>query len=169
MTTAVLLIALLAFRGLGALGVRRYASWPVSAAHALAVMLLMTASAHFVPATVTVMPNHADLARIVPPIVPFPSVMVYLTGVLELAGAAGLIVSRTRRAAGLCLVALFVALLPANIYAALADVPFAGSSASPLWQRIPEQILYIAVAMWAALSASRSTLSPVRSLPGAAD
>jgi uncharacterized membrane protein len=151
-TLAVLVIALLIFRGLGALGVRRFASWPVSAAHALALMLVMTSSAHFVPADVTVMPNHADLVRIVPPFVPFPGAMVYITGVLEFAGALGLILARTRRAAGLCLAALFVLLLPANIYAAVAGVPFAGESASPLWQRIPEQVCYLAVALWAALS-----------------
>jgi uncharacterized membrane protein len=50
------------------------------------------------------------------------------------------------------LAALFVALIPANIYAAVADVPFAGGEATPLWQRIPEQILYIGVALWVAQS-----------------
>ncbi|MEU8245222.1 hypothetical protein [Nonomuraea sp. NPDC048916] len=104
-TTAVLLVALLGFRALGALGVGRFASWPASAAHALAVMLVMTASAHFVPESVTVMPNHADLVRMVPPVVPFAGAMVYLTGVLELLGAAGLVLVRTRRAAGMGLAA----------------------------------------------------------------
>ncbi|MFG3440991.1 hypothetical protein ACGF0J_27385 [Nonomuraea sp. NPDC047897] len=150
----VLLVALLTFRGLGALGVTRFASWPASAAHALAVMLLMTASAHFVPESVTVMPNHADLVRMVPPFVPFPGVMVYLTGVFELLGAVGLVVAGTRRLAALALVALFVMLLPANVYAALADVPFAGGEVTPLWLRVPEQILYIAFALWSATRAA---------------
>jgi uncharacterized membrane protein len=75
--------------------------------------------------------------------------MVYLTGVLELLGAAGLVVTATRRAAGYCLALLFLVMLPANIYAAVAGIPFAGEPASPLWQRIPEQILYIAAAVWA--------------------
>lgn len=159
----VLLVALLAFRGLGALGVRRFASWPVSAAHALAVMLLMTASAHFVPESVTAMPNHADLVRMVPPFVPFPGAMVYLTGVLELLGAAGLVVAATRRLAGFCLAAMFVLMLPANVYAALADVPFNGGEVTPLWLRVPEQVLYIAVAVWSATHGARSargTTSP---------
>ncbi|GAA2383299.1 hypothetical protein Cme02nite_70680 [Catellatospora methionotrophica] len=153
MTLAVLIIGLLVLRGLGALGVRRFATWAASGAHALAAMLLMTASAHFVPAGVTVMPTHADLVAMVPPFVPAPSAMVYATGVLELLGAIGLVVTRTRRAAGLCLATLFVLLLPANVYAALADVPFHGEAASPLWQRIPEQLLYIGIALAAALSA----------------
>jgi hypothetical protein len=49
-----------------------------------------------------------------------------------------------------------VTLLPANIYAATADVTFNGEPATPLWQRIPEQLLYIAVALWIA-RASDST------------
>lgn len=144
MTVIVLLVATLAFRLLGVLGVGRFRTWRVSVAHGLAVMLVMTASAHFVPAGVTFMPNHADMAAMVPPFVPFPALMVYLTGVLELAGAVGLVLEGTRRAAGICLALLFVVLLPANVYAAVAETTLA----SPLWQRIPEQVLYIAAALW---------------------
>ncbi|WP_206685774.1 hypothetical protein [Kribbella qitaiheensis] len=71
-------------------------------------------------------------------------------------------IASTRWAAGLSLAALFVMLLPANIYDAVADVSFAnGESATPLWQRIPEQILYIAVVLWVARSADST---PVRRL-----
>jgi uncharacterized membrane protein len=153
MIPLVLVLATLVFRALGALGVRRFASWPVSAAHGMAVMLLFTASAHFVPADVTAMPNHADLVRMVPPFLPFADALVYVTGVLEFLGAAGLVLTATRWAAGYALAALFVTLLPANIYAAVSDVPFAGGAATPLWQRIPEQILYLAVALWVARTA----------------
>jgi uncharacterized membrane protein len=156
MTVFVLAGATLAFRLLGALGVRRFRGWAASAAHGLAVMLVMTGTAHFVPASVTVMPNHAALVAMVPPFVPFAGAMVYLTGALELLGAIGLVLERTRRAAGLALTALFVLLLPANIYAAVADVPFAGGEATPLAQRIPEQLLYIAVALWAARVVQRT-------------
>jgi len=157
MIPLVLVLATLVFRALGALGVRRFASWPVSAAHGMAVMLPITASAHFVPAGVTVMPNHADMVRMVPPFLPFADALVYVTGVLELLGAAGLVLTATRKPAGYALAALFVALIPANIYAAVADVPFAGGEATPLWQRIPEQVLYIAVALWVARTA-KSTI-----------
>lgn len=151
MTVIVLLVATLAFRLLGALGVARFATWRVSAGHGLAVMLVMTASAHFVPADVTFMPNHADMVAMVPPFVPFPALMVYLTGVLELAGAVGLVLEGTRKAAAICLALLFVAVLPANVHAALNDVTFGGEPATPLWQRIPEQVLYIGIALWAAV------------------
>lgn len=166
MIVLVLASALLIFRLLGALGVRRFASWPASAAHALAVMLAVTASTHFVPASVTVMPNHADLVRMVPPVVPFASAVVYATGVLELLGALGLVLTRTRRAAGIALTALFVLLLPANVYAAVADVPFNGDEPTPLWLRLPQQVLYIAVAVWVTRSAdstaTRRILRPAR-------
>ncbi|MFC9873588.1 DoxX family protein [Nocardia salmonicida] len=156
MITLVALIgSLVAFRTLGALGVTRFASWPVSAAHALAVMLVMTGTAHFMPASVTVMPNYADMVAMIPPFVPFPGFMVLASGVLELLAAIGLILTRTRWLAGWALVPLFLLLLPANIYAALEDIPFAGEPASPLWQRIPEQILYIGFAIWATRSAPR--------------
>ncbi|TWD80488.1 putative membrane protein [Kribbella amoyensis] len=161
MIVAVLVLGTVILRGLGALGVRRFASWPVSAAHGLALMLVLTASAHFVPAGVTVMPNHADMVRIVPLFVPYADAVVYLTGVLELLGAIGLVVSATRWAAGWSLAALFVALLPANVYEAVEHIEFAnGAQATPLWQRIPEQVLYIAVAVWVARSADRTALRP---------
>jgi uncharacterized membrane protein len=154
-TLIVLGVGFAGFRLLGMLGVGRFAGWAACAAHALAVLLVMTGTAHFVPAGVTVMPNHADLVAMVPPFVPYPDAMVYLTGVFELLGAAGLVLTATRRAAGLALAALFVALLPANIYAAVAGVPFHGREATPLWLRVPEQVVYVAVALWVARAASR--------------
>ncbi|WP_446224522.1 DoxX family protein [Nocardia sp. IBHARD005] len=156
MITLIALVgSLVVFRTLGVLGVTRFASWPVSAAHALAVMLVMTGTAHFMPASVTVMPNYADMVAMIPPFVPFPGFMVLASGVLELLAALGLILTRTRWIAGWALVPLFLLLLPANIYAAIDDVPFAGEPASPLWQRIPEQVLYIGFAVWATRSAPR--------------
>lgn len=156
MIVLVLATALVAFRLAGRLGVRRFATWSASAAHAMAVMLVVTASAHFVPAGVTFMPNHADLVRIVPPFVPFPGAMVYLTGVLELLAAVGLVLTATRWAAGIGLIGLFVLLLPANVYEAVADVSFGGAAPTPLWQRIPEQALYIAIAVLVARTADRA-------------
>ncbi|WP_238014308.1 DoxX family protein [Dactylosporangium sp. AC04546] len=145
-----LLVPTLAFRGLGALGVARFASWRDSAAHGLAVMLALTGAAHFTPDSLTVMPSHDDLTAMVPSFVPVPDAVVYLTGILELLGAAGLVLPATRRAAGVCLALLFVCLLPANVSAAVHDVPLNGEPATPLWFRVPEQALYIAVALWAA-------------------
>lgn len=142
-----LVVALVVLRGLGGLGVNRFATWRGSATHALVVLLLVTATAHFVPPSVTVMPTQADLVAMVPPLVPFPELAVYATGMLEIIGALGLVVERTRRWAGLCLAVLFVALFPANIVAALDP---AQADATPLWIRTPEQVIYIGIALWAA-------------------
>jgi uncharacterized membrane protein len=97
------------------------------------------------------MPNHDDVQAMVPPVVPGASAVVYLTGVLEILGAVGLVVERTRKSAGLCLALLLVAMLPANIYAAIEGLKFAGEPAPPLWHRIPEQALYIGFALWPAV------------------
>ena len=138
----------LAFRALGVLGVTRFATWRASAAHGLAVMLVLTGAAHFTPDSVTVMPSHDDLTAMVPPFVPAPDLMVHATGVLELLGALGLVLGATRSTAGSCLAALFVLLIPANIYAAVHHVPLNGDPATPLWFRIPEQALYFTIALW---------------------
>ncbi|MFD4694611.1 hypothetical protein [Streptomyces sp. NPDC058463] len=140
----------LGFRLLGLLGVSRFASGRTSAAHGLAVMLVATATAHFAPRGMGMMPGHDDMAAMVPPFVPFPRVMVYLTGVLELVGAVGLVRTRTRTAAGIGLAVLFVLMFPANVHAAVEKIPFDGDPATPLWFRIPEQLVFIAVALWAA-------------------
>ncbi|MFE5675369.1 hypothetical protein ACFQ7B_23930 [Streptomyces erythrochromogenes] len=137
------------FRLLGAFGVGRFATWRPSALHGLAVMLVCTASAHFVPSAFGPMPGHHDLVAMVPPFVPFPRLAVYATGVLELLGAAGLVREATRRTAGLGLAALFVLMLPANTHAAVEHIPFNGEPATPLWFRIPEQVVFIGVALWA--------------------
>jgi hypothetical protein len=47
-------------------------------------------------------------------------------GGLEIAGAVGLLIPRTRRLAGICLVLMLAALFPANVYAALNEIHFVG-------------------------------------------
>ena len=138
----------LVLRLLGLIGVRRFGTWRVSAAHGLAFLFTMTGLAHFVPDSVTVMPSHDDLVAMVPSFVPFADFAVYATGVLELAGAVGLVVTGSRRWAGLGLAALLVIMIPANIHAALDDIPLNGEAATPLWFRIPEQIVYLTLALW---------------------
>lgn len=158
--TLILLIGpTLGFRLLGALGISRFATWRASVTHGLAVMLVATATAHFVPPSVTVMPSHDGLVAMVPPFVPFPGAVVHLTGALELLGAAGLVRAATRSTAGIGLAVLFVLMLPANIYAAIEDIPLNGDPATALWFRVPEQLIYIAIALWAATAAHGPAVS----------
>ncbi len=87
---------------------------------------------------------------IVPPWVPWPLAMVYISGVFEIAGGAGLLFERVRSAAGWGLVALYLAVFPANIHMALNDVPLNGEPVEPwiLWARLPFQALFIVWAYW---------------------
>jgi uncharacterized membrane protein len=52
---------------------------------------------------------------IVPPWLPVPLALVYISGVAEIAGGVGLLVERSRRAAGVGLILLLLAVWPANI------------------------------------------------------
>ncbi len=88
--------------------------------------------------------------RIVPPGLPYPFALVYLSGACEVLGGGGVLVPRLRRAAGWGLIALLVAVFPANVYMALADVQFAALSLPPLllWLRLPLQAVLIAWVYW---------------------
>jgi uncharacterized membrane protein len=92
----------------------------------------------------------APFAHIVPAYLPAPFVLVYLSGVAEIAGGLGLIVERTRRAAGYGLIALYVAVFPANINMAVNDIGLGDQPVSPLllWLRLPLQAVFIAWAYW---------------------
>jgi uncharacterized membrane protein len=140
----VLLVSLMLFGSLGALGVDLYSSWQVSAAWALAVMFLFTASAHFTK-------TKEDLVGMVPKAFPNPRFLVYLTGILEVFGAIGLLIPATRTLAGLGLVLLLVAMFPANVNAARKGVELRGKAPTPLWIRAPMQLLFIGMVLWAAL------------------
>ena len=141
---ATLLLARLA----GAMGFEALDSWPAATRAGLALMLLFTATAHFNA-------MRHDLARMVPPAIPTPMAMIYLTGVCEPLGAIGLLLPATRVAAAIALILLFVALLPANVHAARAGVTLRGKPATPLAVRVPLQILFIALTAWAGVFASR--------------
>ena len=140
----VLLLSLLIYRGIGLLGVDALGTWPAATRYALATMLVFTASAHF-----TRMKD--DLVRMVPGWVPWPRVIVYFTGVCELAGAVGLLVPSLRLAAGIALIAFFILVFPANVKAARSGVGLGGKSATPLWLRAPMQALFIALTWWSAI------------------
>jgi uncharacterized membrane protein len=137
----ILFTSWLAFRGIGALGVAAFATWQHSACYALAVMFVFTGIAHFNQM------KH-DLVRMVPAVFPRPLLLVYVTGVLEFMGAAGLLVPRFRSLAGICLILLLIALFPANVNAALKGTTLRGKPATPLWLRAPMQLLFIGLLWW---------------------
>jgi uncharacterized membrane protein len=90
--------------------------------------------------------------KIVPPFLPEKLWLVYISGVFEILGGLGLLIPRTRKAAGWGLLVLLVAVFPANIYHALAKVEVGGLPSNPLYHliRLPAQGLLIWLAGWSA-------------------
>ncbi|GAC1435862.1 MAG: hypothetical protein NVS1B11_17060 [Terriglobales bacterium] len=68
--------------------------------------------------------------------------LVWVSGAAEIAGGIGLLVPRWRRPAACGLVALLVAVFPANIYMAMAHIAFPGWLGEPWvqWMRVPLQL-----------------------------
>jgi uncharacterized membrane protein len=139
---AVTLIARLA----GQVGAHRLRDWCAATRVGLAVMFCFTAAAHFNS-------MRPDMVRMVPPSVPQPELMVTFTGICEIVGAVGLLVPRTRRLAAIALIVFLVAVLPANIHAALSGVTLRGAPPTPLIPRVLLQLLFIALLWWCGVRA----------------
>ena len=140
----VLAISFILLRGLGGLGVKRLSSWREAGRIALVIMFLFTGLSHFSGL------KH-DFAAMIPDPLPNGLWVIYLTGVFEIAGAVGLLIPRTRKLAGICLVLLLVAMFPANVNAALNDIPLGGDLPTKLWLRTPMQLLYIGMVWWTSI------------------
>lgn len=90
--------------------------------------------------------------RIVPPSIPWPRAAVLVSGVFELLGAAGLLIPATRRAAGVGLFLLTIAVTPANVYM-LQHAELFGVPRWALVVRLPFQALLLALILWSTWSA----------------
>src|SRR5918999_1180263 len=81
---------------------------------------------------------------IVPDALPRKRAIVYASGVAEMAGGAGVLPERTRRAAGWWLIAALLAVFPANVNMAVNADRFRAVPEMLLWARLPVQGLLIA-------------------------
>jgi uncharacterized membrane protein len=140
----ILIVSFFLLRGFGWLGVKRLDSGREAGRIALVLTFLFTGATHF-----SGVKN--DYAAMIPS--PFPKSLwlIYLTGVLEIAGAIGLLLARVRKVAGVCLIVLLVALFPANVNAALNDIPFRGQPPTSLWLRGLIQLFFVAMIWWSAV------------------
>jgi len=119
---------------------------------AMAVMLLFTSIGHF--------KFRRGMSMMVPSFFPARETLVLITGLIEILAAIGLLMPfpwHVRTA--WFLIAFFVLLLPANIYAAVKRVDYekgtyAGPGPSYLWFRVPLQILFICWLYFFALRAN---------------
>jgi uncharacterized membrane protein len=136
-----LVVGFLAARLAGWAGVDALDGWHPALRVGLATLFLVTTSAHFVPAM------RRDLVAMVPPALPRPGLLVTVTGVLELAGAIGVLVPATATLAAAALALLMVLMFPANVSAARRAVPFGGRPATPIGIRTAEQVMYVGAAV----------------------
>jgi len=116
---------------------KRIARWVLAAA------MIFIGIGHFV--------EPEPFVRIVPDWLPAPLWLVWISGLFEILGGLGLLIERTRRWAGIGLIALYLAVFPANIYMATEGIQLDPANPMPewiAWVRLPFQLLFIAWAWW---------------------
>jgi len=118
-------------------------SWRTPLRWVLTTMMILLGVLHFVAADA--------FAQIIPPQLPWPYGLVWISGVFEILLGLALIPESTRRLAGWGLVALYIAVFPANVYMAVANVHIRDMAPVPpafLWGRLPFQAVLVAWALW---------------------
>ena len=86
--------------------------------------------------------------QIYPPFLPFGLAAVYISGFFEVLFGIMLLIPKTRYYAGWGLIALLIAVFPANIYLAYTNGAAMDIPAATAWGRLPFQALFIALAYW---------------------
>jgi uncharacterized membrane protein len=88
--------------------------------------------------------------RIVPGFLPAPAALVYISGVIEILLGIGLLIPATQKLSAWGLVALFIAIYPANLNMAFNDIHLEGVPNGWWFQaiRLPLQFVLIAWAYW---------------------
>jgi uncharacterized membrane protein len=144
------LIVLLATFGIGLVVTKLTDDYNIklSAQIAMAVMMAFTALGHF--------KFTQGMAMMLPSFIPNKKQVVYITGFIEIAAAAGLLIPATRTLTARCLILFFIMLTPANINAAMKHIDIEkanldGPGPNYLWFRIPLQFLFIGWVYWSCL------------------
>ncbi len=155
--TATLMATVAAFflwarRGLSAFG---WLQWILRVVAALP--LLVSGVLHFT--------RTALMATIIPPFFPYRPQLVLFTGVLEFAGALGLLLPAFVRAASACLAVFMIAIFPANVFAAGQTVGGLHMPSVPV--RFAMQVVYILLLLIAGWGIPRRPRENRRSLHSA--
>jgi uncharacterized membrane protein len=147
MTPLIALVAgTLLARFAGWISVDALDSWPHALRVGLAAMFVLTGLAHFG------LERRQALTAMVPRGLPRPDLLVTITGVLEIAGAIGLLIPATARLAAWCLALLMLTMLPANVSAARRGLMLGGRPVTPLAIRLPMQVAFVAAGLTVALA-----------------
>ncbi len=90
-----------------------------------------------------------EFASIIPNYLPWHFLLTQISGVCEISGGIGLLVPLARKAASLGLIALYIAVFPANINMAVHNMPVGGAHHPLLlWLRLPLQAVLVVWAWW---------------------
>lgn len=107
---------------------------------AMAVMLIFTGISHFI--------YTEGLMMMLPHIVPSKKAVIYVTGILEIVAAYGLMVPAYRKTTALFLMIFLIIILPANFKGAydhldITTAAYDGHGPQYLWFRVPLQVGFI--------------------------
>ena len=105
-------------------------------------LVLFGLAAFFINVGVDHFVNPEFYLSIMPPAFPLHLEAVYISGFFEVLGGVGVLVPRLRKIAGWGLVALLVAVYPANIYMAITPEAFPEASVALLYVRLVFQFLF---------------------------
>lgn len=114
-------------------------------------VLLWVMAAAYVFAGVMHFVIPGEYVKIMPPYLPLHWELVYLSGVAEIVLGVALLVPRTRRWAAWGVIALLVAVFPANVQMAVDDIALFGATEGGgvlNWLRLPLQLVLIGWAYW---------------------
>lgn len=108
----------------------------------LAISIIIVGITHFA--------SPDPYVKIVPPQLPYPLELVYISGVFEVLGGVGLLVPNVSKFSAWGLITLFIAVYPANINMAVNHIHLDNIPDSPWFQvvRLPLQAVLIAWAWW---------------------
>ncbi|MEC4804180.1 MAG: DoxX family protein [Jaaginema sp. PMC 1079.18] len=108
----------------------------------LAVCMVVAGVLHFA--------KSAPFVKIVPDILPYPLALVWISGVVEILCGFALLMPPISRTTAWILIALFIAVFPANINMAVNQIELAGIPYNPWFHaiRLPFQAVLIAWAYW---------------------
>jgi uncharacterized membrane protein len=124
----------------------------------LAVSIIVVGFLHFAVSE--------PFVKIVPPTLPYPLALVYISGIFEILGGIGLLIPPLSQAAAWGLIILFIAVFPANINQAVNQIPIDGFPDSPwaYYGRLPFQAVLIVWAWWYTQPDNRAEQASI--LPG---
>ncbi|HEV2668084.1 MAG TPA: hypothetical protein VG324_24425 [Blastocatellia bacterium] len=123
-----------------------------AAAIGAGILFIFTGVGHFI--------QTEPMAQMLPPWVPERMLLVYLTGVLELAISVGFFVPKARRLTGWVAAVALVLFFPANIYAAINHIPMGGHAWGPVYLliRAPLQAIILFWVYWFTIRQPNTTL-----------